>query len=178
MNGQRGVAKKYATAFLNVFGDQILLQDYHALLFTVDFLKKHYTALTLLSVPTISRAQKIYCIEKLFAHTQAPSLLLRVAKLLVEHQRIELLPLVCECIVQLYEKRNHIMPVTLTSFPALEAEQVKKIVNFLAEKTGQYITYTAHVDKKLIAGVRMQSGSFLWEYSIAQQLRVLKRLSQ
>ena len=86
----------------------------------------------MLPVPTISRAQKVYCLEKLFAQTQAPLLLLRLAKLLVEHQRIELLPQVCECIVQLYEKRNHIMPFTLTSFPALSPEQIKNAVNFFA----------------------------------------------
>lgn len=175
MTIQRSVAKKYATAFLNVYNDSFSLQDYQQLIKTTEYIKKHYSLLVLLSVPTLSRLQKKECLEKFLAVAQAPSLLERLAHLLLEQQRIESLGAVCEQLLYEYQERKKIMPFILKSSEPLKNDQIALLIAFLAKKTGNTISYTTATDKKLIAGIRMQSDAFLWEHSIEQQLRTLRK---
>jgi F0F1-type ATP synthase delta subunit len=46
---------------------------------------------------------------------------------------------------------------------------------YFEKKSNLRSTVRQHVDPSLIAGVRLQSDYFLWEHSIAKQLRDLKR---
>ncbi len=171
----RDVAKKYAVAFLNVYGNSFSLSDYQQLIKTAKYIKKHYSLLVLLSVPTLSRVQKKECLEKFLAAAQAPSLLEKLAHLLLEQQRIEFLSAVCEQLMYEYQERKKIMPFIIKSSEPLKNDQIALLTKFLAKKTGNTIPYTTEIDKKLIAGIRMQSDAFLWEHSIEQQLRTLNK---
>ncbi len=171
----RDVAKKYAIAFLNVHGNSFSLSDYHALIKATQYIKKNYFLLVLLSVPTLSKFQKQECLEKFLTAAQAPSLLGHLAHLLLEQQRIELFGAVCEQLINEYQERNNIMPFTIKSSEPLKNDQIALLTAFLAKKTGNTISYSTSIDKKLIAGIRMQSDAFLWEHSIEQQLRALRK---
>lgn len=171
----RDVAKKYAIAFLNVYGDSFLLSDYHDLIKATQYIKKNYSLLVLLSVPTLSKLQKKECLEKFLTAAQAPTLLNQLANLLLEQQRIELFGAVCEQLISEYQERNNIMPFTIKSSESLNNDQIALLTAYLAKRTGNTISYSTIIDKKLIAGIRMQSDAFLWEYSIEQQLRTLRK---
>lgn len=172
---QRSLAKKYAIAFLNVYTDAFSLKDYQQLLSMLPTIKKHHQLLVLLSVPTLSPTEKKECLATFLTAMVAPTLLHKLAYLLLEQQRIELLTDVCQQLIYEYQKRNLLMPFTITSPVSLTHDQIDLLTTFLSKKTHTTITHTNTIDKKLIAGIRMQSDAFLWEYSIEQQLRMLKK---
>ncbi len=174
MNSRSILAKKYATAFLNVFSNSFTNQDYDDLIKALPYIQKHHSLLVLLMVPALSPAQKKQCLEHFLATAQIPASLTPIVHLLFEDQRIELLADVCNNIIELYQERHGIMPFSIKSAQALSNNQLDSVKKYLAAKTGRSIIATTTIDKELIAGIRAQSSTFLLEYSLAQQLRALK----
>lgn len=174
MNARSVLARKYATAFLKVFSRAFTDKDYNDLMKALPYIQKRHSLLVLLMVPALSPAQKKQCLENFLVTAKIPSSVTPLAQLLLDHHRIELLADICNKIIELYQEQQSIMPFTIESAHALSDDQIDRLNNYLARKTGNSIKTTPMINKELIAGIRAQSGTFLLEYSLAQQLRALK----
>lgn len=176
MTGQEHVlAKKYATAFLNLYSDTISLDTYHTLKTVADYFKKNYNFFFLLNTPTVSPTTKRTTMIALLKQLHIPDSFLVLIDLVLKHQRLFLLPGIFEQIVRIYEQRKKILPFTFFSSNNLDNNQIEAIKKFLTQKTNFHIIYKTKLNKKLIAGMRLQSDVFLWEYSVAKQLRALRK---
>lgn len=169
------LAKKYAQAFLNLYLNKISFNDYEALKKAAVYLKKNHAFFSLLNVQTISLEQKKSSLQKLFHELDVPEIITRLIELIVQHQRIFLIPALFDALVRGYEKRKKIISFTISSSHALQNNDLEILKNFLAKKTAAHIIYTFDINKKLIAGIRMKSDLFLWEYSVAQQLKMIDK---
>ena len=168
------LAKKYAVAFLHVFSKAFTADDYNALQKSIAYVQQKHDLLVLLAVPALTLEQKKQCVKKLLREAQMPEVITPLVDLLLEHQRLELLAPVCTFIKELYQEQKNIMPCTIKSSHLLSDDHLATLKQYLTKKTGNTILATPIIDRTLIAGIRAQSSAFLWEYSLAQQLRTLK----
>ncbi len=102
-----------------------------------------------------------------------PPIFDRLIHLLIQDRRVVLLADILHKLSALYRDRHGIGHVLITSSHILNNEQLSGIKRFLARKTGLDIIYTHRVDRKLIAGIRLQGDSFVWEYSVRKSLNNL-----
>ena len=112
----------------------------------------------------------------LIDHYKLPSFFEKLITLLVHDKRAPLMSRVLKELVALYRKKHTIVFFEITSSHGLTHEQLDNIEQFLARKTGCDIIYKYEVDTTLIAGLRLQSDAFVWEYSIRKQLENMRGL--
>ena len=170
----RTLARRYATAYIGVFGEQLTRKDLDALRSAQQFFCIHKQSLYFLSLPTIADKQKLQIIHKAFKHLDLPTSCMRLMTLLVAQKRASLWYDILTYMVKLYQQKHHMMDVYVESAPELDKKQLAVIEQFLADETGNDIMITYRVDPDLIAGIRARSDTVLWEYSIAKKLRAIR----
>jgi ATP synthase F1 delta subunit len=165
------IAGNYAKAFLNFSHITLTVAEYGTLERATNFLKESFSINALLKVSAIPRDAKkrgllAWCSARGIPFDIAPLL-----EVLAKHQRLFLFSLVMQELCNEYRKRNNIVKVVVQSTVILKQDQVTCIREFLERITGKHVYGTFVVDKKLIAGIRLQSTTFLWERSLRQRLR-------
>lgn len=88
----------------------------------------------------------------------------------------DLFPRVVSNFFRLYRERHAVILCKIMSSHELSDDQKQVVEGFLHRQTQRKIVYTAAVDRELIAGIRIQGESFLWEQSVAHRLRLLETL--
>ncbi len=171
------LAHKYAIAFLNVFGKKITdTQAQHFNEASV-FLKNNHKVVFVLGVSTVSKEKKDRLIDTLFRECGLPEVTKKLIPLLYEKKRIGLLPEIFRHIWWLYLKQHNLMHVDVGSSMPLSDDQKKGVEHFLTHKiTDKRCVCSFSVDKKLIAGIRLQSDTILWDGSLQSRFKNLDQL--
>lgn len=169
--GEKIIAQRYARAFLTVFGNQISYDDFIKTCSLGGYLAGNRTLTFYLTIPTLSAKIKKEGLFKIIHQYKLGAPFEKLVILLIKDKRSFLLGAVLFEVCRLYEKFNRIMTFDITSSHKLDQEVVDVLVQFLQHKTDSTIVHSTHVDPSLIAGIRMQSETLLWEHSIKQQLR-------
>ncbi|MBV8660665.1 MAG: ATP synthase F1 subunit delta [Candidatus Dependentiae bacterium] len=172
---QSELAKKYAQAYLNVFGEQHTFQDFCSMWRASQFLSEHHSLLFYLSLSMIHEVDKKRFIDLFFEKFHLFDSLKQLFYLLLKNKHIFLATDILRDIYALYKIKNKISDLQVTSSSDLSEEQIEEIKDFFTKLSGQHVVIRYSVDPGLIAGLRLQSDTLLWEYSIAQQLRKLKQ---
>lgn len=172
----RVLANRYAKAFLLSFGKEITFTDFENIKKARDYLKKHSKDLFFLQLPKISKKQKVAIMQKIICKQfDLPVSFTKLFELLVRDKREQLLAVVFDSLYKLYQKLHNIESFSIESSSELTSEKLEKLKEFLARQTGADIIYTYVINPTLIAGLRMQSDTHYWEYSIKQQLKTIKQ---
>jgi len=170
---EQAVALKYAKAFLNVFIDEVSLDDYKKITVLEQFLKKRRDALAFLALPHLDSAIIEKSLGSVIEKFELPECFNRLVRLLIKGRRAFLFSLVLSVIAALYRKRKKIENFVIRSSYKLDDSALDVIKNFLEQKTGTKVFSRHELDKRLIAGIRLKSDHYLWEYSVAKKLRTL-----
>jgi ATP synthase F1 delta subunit len=168
------LCEKYAQAYLNVFGADLTLLDAENFMRAYQFLHAHHKITFFLKLSALDDETKTKQITLLCEKFSLPKSVDNVIQLLLEHKRASLFEHILYRISTLYKERAGIHDFVIKSAVALSDQEKDQIQELLARTTGHDNIYTYHVDTRLIAGVRLQSHTLLWEHSIAQQLRQLE----
>lgn len=168
------LARRYAQAYLNVYIDSISYKDFRAIRSSGAFFNQNKNLLFFLNWPAIKTSEKINALREAMHYCQIPESINRLIDLLAEHKRMFLIGAILQLICKLYEKKHAIAQVTISTSHPVTDQELKVMQQFLANKTGLSIIYDYKIDKKLIAGIRLQSDTFLWEYSINKHLESIK----
>jgi F-type H+-transporting ATPase subunit delta len=171
------IARKYAQAFFAVYGDSVTDTLIKNIDKAIQFLSAHRRALFLLKIPIIDQSVKIEGLEKLCERFHLGENIKKLLILLFDKRRPSHFVPVLRTIAALYRKKNHIVSITVASSSLLADEQRAMIESSLAEWIEGNKRYTYIIDPALIAGLRIYSDTFLWECSIAKQLRDLYHLA-
>jgi ATP synthase F1 delta subunit len=171
------ISNKYAHAFLHIFFDQLTPDDIMALEQISQFLEQDRRIIFFLRLPIIENNIKLQGLQMLVQQWHLPQSIMVLIKLLSDHKRLDLLPMVLSAIVRFYREEAGIMSFVITSAPSLTSQEVQTLIEFLARVTGRSIIYEYKVDTRLIAGIRLQSTTLFWEQSIAKRLGTLARLA-
>lgn len=167
------IAKKYAKAFLNLFIDEISLAMYQRIVELERFFKARREVLAFLALPHIKSTEKCKALDVVIEKFSLPGSFKRLVAILVESKRVFLFPLVLRYITMIYRQRKGIAAFIIKSSTSLDKQALDSIEQFLAKKTDKKILSEHVLDKSLIAGIRLESDQYLWEYSVAKKLKVL-----
>jgi len=174
-NARVTIAKRYARAYLDIFGDAITVSALTPLCEAAAFFYRHKTRLALQLAPYLDDSYVIQRITHLCVSSGMPASCEHIIRLLVHERRLELLADVLVQICFQYRVRHHIMSCSITSSHALTEHELASIRRFLECKTGYSIMDVYAVDADLIAGLRLQSDTIMWEYSLHKQLAEASR---
>lgn len=169
------IAKKYAHAYLNCFGNQHTFEDFCSMWRASQFLSEHHSLLFYLSLSMISEKDKKRFIDLFFEKFHLFDSLKKLFYLLLKNKHIFLGADTLRDIYGLYKIKNKIADLQVTSGCDLSADQLDEIKHFFTRLSGENVVVRYSVDPSLIAGIRLQTETLLWEYSIAKQLRKLKQ---
>jgi len=174
----RNISQKYAKAFMAIFPKAVTFTDIGKIRTAQQFLQQHKQALLFLQLPRFNLATKKSMIADLISHFSLPEQLSAIMLLLVKDNRSFYIPDVLFCINQLYKKQTNSITFSLTSAHALNEQQIEAIKRFLEKLIHKNIIAEPSVDRSLIAGLRLQSSEYLWEYSIRKHLQTLHELEK
>lgn len=168
---RRMIARMYARAFLQATPhfDEAAFERCHDL---EKFIRTHDHLFFFIPLQSLSREAKQEILVRLAERFELGKLMEPLIGLLTQHKRLFLLAEVCEAIVREYAERHNRVSCRLMSTVELTQKQQKSIIEYIEQVTGKTIDYETHINEALIAGVRVQADIFLFEHSIAQQLKV------
>lgn len=172
------IAKKYAKAFINVFGHIITSMDLSKIETAQKFLSLHRRVLFFLQLPQLNESLKQSMIEDIVGYFSLPHQFVLLLSLLVSHNRSFFIPNVLFFVQELYKLSHAIEAFSIVSSHALCDKQRERIRYFLSSSTGASVICSYSIDKWLIAGIRMQSVDHMWEYSVRKQLLCLRTLAK
>jgi len=169
------VARNYALAFLNSFLDELSIDDFLKIRNVLSFWEEQKKILHFLDLPGFDNTKKCDLIEEILTQLSAPPPLKELMFLLVRHKRVAYIRDVLKKTCALYKQRKNVEFFSVSSAHELLADEVQSIKNFLEKKSGKQVLCDCTVDKNLIAGIRCQSESLMWEHSVRKQLDDLRR---
>jgi F-type H+-transporting ATPase subunit delta len=168
------LARKYAQAYFHVFGDQITQAVIPAIEQFVAFYLQHKEKFFYLGLSSFAARMKADALMKNCDQFGLRQLLQPLVTVLAEQARLTLIEQVLEELIVLYKHAHNIIDVACMSAHPLDAQEQKVITEFLEKATGKTINASLIINPDLIAGVRLQSDTFLWERSLEQQLRAIR----
>ncbi len=168
---QKIIARKYAKAFLNLYFDALTEQHIDAMSKFYLFLRENRGILCYLNLPGLNEQVWKDFLTELYARFVLPQHLPKLIQVLISRRRVELLPAVVVAILQEFWRRKHVMHFEVTSSQELSLSEQAMTNAFLAKKTGAEIKATFAIDATLICGIKMRSDSYMFEHSIARELK-------
>jgi ATP synthase F1 delta subunit len=175
MNGRKSsviVAKKYAHALLGFYND-VTYDEVQALESLGSKLTHSPRAMFVITMG-LKHAHDTALLDRMSTELMVSAPVKKLLELLALRDRIQLFPLVCKWIGIYFRQAHGIMHFNVTSAVALQDTDKAVILNFLKQKTQATLEMEYRIDTTLIAGIRIQSGEYLWEKSIARLLRDIK----
>lgn len=170
------LARKYAQAYYQTLGHSFTYEDYEHVRIFERFISSRERSLVLLSVPALTDHEKREALERLSDLYALPVSLHALWALLVAHKRIFLIPHCLKELAMLFEQAHGIERFVIMSSHELDEEGLALIKAYLGDATKKTIKETVVIDKRLVAGIRLQSNNHIWEYSVRKQLRALQTL--
>ena len=164
------LALRYSQAFMHVFGDSMKESDIVALDNCSQFFSEKTDLVFYLNVPLITSDEKQKIIDQICEKQKLSAPYNKLCMLLISHQRALLLPIILKMIKAQYLKLKKINVFTVQSSYQLDTQEQVDIEKFLQKKIDGTIFCSYTIDKTLIAGVRISSGTLLWEHSIKKRL--------
>jgi ATP synthase F1 delta subunit len=176
-NIDKNVAKKYAQAFMRVYPKSCTFNDLKKISTAQTFLQTHKKTLFFLQLPQFDQERRKSMVADLIDYFSLPHDFSAIILLLIEHNRSFYIPDVLEWIIQLYQEQIGAITFSIASASTVTDEQLSSIKKFLEQLLNKKIIGTPSLDASLIAGLRLQSSDYLWEYSVRKQMRDLQRLN-
>lgn len=170
------IARRYAKALIDVAAEANQLDKVGAEL--QGFTKAFEESAELVDAfvnPAYDRNQKQKLLEALTAAMQLSPLVANVLQLLVQRNRLSVIPDISRIYSDLADARSGRVRGKVTSAVALPEETLEKLEQSLEKLTQRNVVLEAKVDPKLIGGVSAQVGSMVIDGSVQAQLEQIRR---
>ena len=171
------LAQKYARAFLNIFKSDINSEFIEKTFNLYKFLREHKESEVYLRLSAITNQKKKQVLVKLLESFELEnSSLVKLIDTLIAKNRVYIISDILKYIVKIANQQNNIVKADFRFSHQLPDATKQSIERFFEKKLKKKIIYNYILDKSLIAGVRLNTDNYLWQYSIRQQLDKLKSL--
>lgn len=134
----------------------------------------------LLGNPSLSDEDRLVFLTDLFRAADERSILAggskegsNFLKLLIEYDRIEVLPEIAEHYDELKDRVENTVDVTVTSAAQLNEEQKRAIATALKERLGREVRLETRLDENLIGGAVIRAGDVVIDGSLRSRLEGL-----
>ena len=168
------VASRYAKSLIELAKEQGILEDVHAdmeLFATV--CQQNRELVGMLKSPIVRGDQKCQILEKAFVGFHALSRLF--VDTVVKKGREAFLPLIAKEFNAMYNELNNVASAVVTTATKLDADTLAEIRQVLESRTGKKIDMTTQIDPSLIGGFVVRMDDKLYDASIVNKLRKIKK---
>lgn len=171
------LGRRYAQAFFTLFLQNQSTNDHIENIRKLScYLKARGKTLSLFSLSVIEDKQKIRILEELTERFELKEILHPLVLLLARTKRLELISIILTEIDRVYARKNNLMQLAVSSSTELKAEQKHALIAYLEKQTGLTLHATFIHDAQLIAGIRAVGDTFLWEDSLAKNIKQIATL--
>ncbi len=172
------LARRYAQAFFNLFGHALSQESIYALKEFSLYIKEHKAAFSYVKIALIDDEDKVTIVNKLAHKYQLDKMLEPLLYVLAKSKRLEILPLVSDQIVVLYNTYHDLSVFSIETSSALNQTQAALVIDFLEAQTKSTVQPNFVVNTTLIAGIRALSDTYLWENSILKKLKNITTITR
>ncbi len=178
------VSRRYSKALLRVASEnnseQKIYNEVNALL---ELISSNDKFSQLFSSPLLSSKNQLKLISNLFSCTDKKKInvsknILAFFKILAKNGRLKILFNSLYGFKYLIKSMHKEVNISLTTAAPIEQQNIKKINDILSKKTDKKINIISHVDKKIIGGIILQSGSNLIDASIRNKILKLNNIKK
>ncbi|HNZ10597.1 MAG: ATP synthase subunit delta [Deltaproteobacteria bacterium ADurb.Bin151] len=171
------ISKRYARAFFEIAGEEKKLEQYYNELHQFSSMMAENKDLGgFLANPIFEQDVKKNVLEKIIGKVTLSPMTVNFLKLLVDKNRIDVLPDIDTCYRLMMDEALQKTRVTVkTAFP-LSADMQQYIMSNLKKLTGREAEVTVEDDKSLLGGIVIGVGDTLYDGSIKNQLNNMRNL--
>jgi F-type H+-transporting ATPase subunit delta len=131
-----------------------------------------------LASPAVGRSDKHAVVEKIGARIGSSKIVLNFLRVVIDHQRTQLLPEIAETYREVIRQRRGIVEAEIASAVELSEAQKREFFQMLEGMTGQKVEPRYLLEPALLAGVVVRIGSTIYDGSLRSRLSDLRaRLS-
>lgn len=169
------VARRYARALLD-----IALQDGSAeslrdeLRAAAALLSEHKDLAAAMTHPAISHERKANVAAAVWSEGRASALLRRLMGLLVEHDRVDLLPAVEAAFTSQWNEHRHVATAEIVSAVELRGPETTAITAAFEKVTSRKVEAQSSVDPALLGGVLVRIGGRSYDGTVRGRLQALR----
>ena len=172
------LSRRYAQAFFNLFGHALSQKNRDALQEFSSYIKEHKAAFSYVKIALIDDETKVKIVSKLAQKYDLNALLEPLLYVLAKSKRLEILPLVSDQLIVLYNQYHNLSVFTIETSSVLNENQATLITAYLEKKIKSTIQPIFRVNKELIAGMRAISDTYLWEDSVLKKLKNISTITR
>jgi len=140
-----------------------------------DCFAKEPAFVTLLSTPSLTKAERCQILDDSFRGTVHPYVL-NFLKILTEKGYMRYFSDCCDSFAALYNQDNGILPVTAVTAVALSSAQAEKLTEKLAEITGKHIELSNRIDPSCLGGVRLDYDGQRLDDTVSHRMATIRDL--
>ena len=167
----KAVARMYAQAYLGAAGDSAAaLEEFTS--FVDEVLQRYPDFARILTGEITGREEKLRLIERVVAPRATP-VFANFLRVLGQHDRLNLVPLILGEAWLEYEQRNGKQRVTVRSAAPLSDEQLQRVKDRLAAALPSEPILQPVVDDNMIGGLVIQVGDTVYDGSVRTRLKTL-----
>jgi F-type H+-transporting ATPase subunit delta len=176
------VSRRYSKALLSISSKDNSQQEiYNEVTNLLELFKSNSLFIKLFLSPLLSSKSQLKLVSNLFSNTGKKKIkvsknILAFLKVLAKNGRLKILLGSLYSFQNLVKSMNQEININLTTAFPISEENVNKIKNILLKKTDKKINIISNVDKKIIGGIILQSGSSLIDASIKNKILKLNNI--
>jgi len=171
------LSRLYAHAFGGTVKDRISPDMVNKLEEWSQLWQPRAAAVAYLKLDNISAEVKERIVLDSAAAFESAQVLQPLVHLLVQHGRLWLIGLIIKEYVAWYRLQQGIAFVRMYTVVAPTEQELADVRRWVMNKSGfRQVEIEVILDSTLLAGIRLESSSFVWEHSVRQQLRSLTML--
>ncbi len=171
------ISKRYARAFFEIAGEEKKLEQYYNELHQFSSMMAENKDLGgFLANPIFEQDVKKNVLEKIIGKVTLSPMTVNFLKLLVDKNRIDVLPDIDTCYRLMMDEALQKTRVTVKTAYPLSADMQKYIMSNLKKLTGREAEVTVEEDKSLLGGIVIGVGDTLYDGSIKNQLNNMRNL--
>ncbi len=130
---------------------------------------------TLLSTPSLTKAERCQILDNSFRGTVHPYVL-NFLKILTEEGYMRYFSDCCDSFAALYNQDNGILPVTAVTAVALSKAQAEKLTKKLADITGKHVELINRIDPSCLGGVRLDYDGQRLDDTVSHRMATIRDL--
>lgn len=177
MMSRKILARKYARAFLNLYFDAFTDQEIAALGGLNQLFNANRGILCYLSLPGLAMEKRQEFLVNICEKFSLPASFQKMIFVLMEKSKVDLLPAIVAATMQEFLQRKHIIHFDVYSSHELLVDERDSIIGFLTKKTGAaLVRVNFFIDESLICGIKMRSDGYIFEHSVARELKKIEQL--
>lgn len=175
-SGQQDIARRYATAFFALVGEQSAMAAVEKDMATLEnLLASGGDIAAFLHDATLTRAQQSGALLALSKHLKLSPLTEKLLGTLAEKRRLPALGAVTAAVKELIAAEKGELTAEVTAAQALDQKQIGEIEASLKKSLGKDVRVNLHIDADIIGGLVIRVGSKLIDSSVRTKLERLHR---